>query len=109
MFLMFEHGELGRNLGGCIARDMPRGWDSYRWVCNEAKSHTYRLQWLCLELDLKGCISVPPEKIRALRASLQIVVTQSTLRAKHIASLVGKIISIGLAIGALARFMTRVL
>ena len=80
------------------------------WVCNEAKSAwapTHRLQWLGFELDLKeGCISVPPEKIRSLRASLQIAVTQSTLRAKHIASLVGKIISMGLAIGALARFMT---
>ena len=85
------------------------------WVCNEAKSvwaPTHRLQWLGFELDLdlkEGSISVPPEKIRSLKASLQIAVIQSTLRAKHIASLVGKIISMGLAIGALARFMTRAL
>ena len=83
------------------------------WVCNEAKSvwaPTHKLQWLGLDLDLeKGCISVPAKKINALRASLQIAVSQATLRAKFIASLVGKIIAISLALGSLSRFITRTL
>ena len=48
-------------------------------------------------------------KISALKANLVMAVKQTTLKAKFIASLVGKIISMSLALGPVARFMTRAL
>ena len=83
------------------------------WVHNELKSvwtPTHRLQWLGFEVDLKqGCISVPAKKINGLKANLQIAASQTALRAKFIASLVGKIVAMSLALGSLSRFMTRAL
>lgn len=81
------------------------------WVCNEAKSiwePTHRLCWLGFILDLeKGSISVPEGKVRTLQHRLKVVVKQSSLVAKDIASLTGRIISMGLALGPVVRFMTR--
>ena len=83
------------------------------WVYNETKSvwaPTRRLQWLGFDLDLgQGCISVPAKKVESLKTNLVLALKQPNLRAKFIASLVGKIISMGLALGPVARFMTRAL
>ena len=81
------------------------------WVCNAARStwsHTHRLPWLGFTLDLEvGCISVPDKKIDALHERLQAALEQPIFRARAIASLVGRIISMSLALGPVARFMTQ--
>ena len=83
------------------------------WVYNETKSvwaPTRRLQWLGFDLDLgQGCISVPAKKVESLKTNLVLALKQPNLRAKFIASLVGKIISMSLALGPVARFMMRAL
>ena len=55
----------------------------------------------------RGCVLVPEAKMAALRAMLQITGVATHLNARFIASLVGKIISMGLALGPMSRFMTR--
>ena len=81
------------------------------FVVNEAKSTwtpTHRLEWLGFNIDLQsGNISVPEKKINILKDMLQGALKQRQMCAKNIASLVGKIISMGLALGPVARFMTR--
>ena len=83
------------------------------WVCNEAKSTwlpTHRLSWLGLTLDLElGLISVPDRKIEVLRGKLLAAMEQPMLRARFIASLVDRIIAMSLALGSVARYMTRAL
>ena len=83
------------------------------WVYNGLKSiwqPTHKLEWLGFNLDLKqGCISVPTRKISGLKAMLVMAAKQTTLRAKFIASLVGKIVSMSIALGPVSRFMTRAL
>eukprot|EP00731_Ephydatia_muelleri_P008337 Em0004g675a len=85
--------------------------DRAGWVCNEAKSvwvPTHELVWLGFNLNLsKGSISVPEEKVRALQHSLKVAVKTSSLLAKTVASLIGRIISMSLALGPVARFRTR--
>ena len=64
--------------------------------------------WLGFVADLeRGCVSVPEAKLEALRAMLQITGVATHLNARFIASLVGKIISMGLALGPMSRIMTR--
>ena len=83
------------------------------WVYNGLKSNwqpTRKLEWLGFDLDMgQGCISVPLRKIGMLKAMLTMAVKQTTLKAKFIASLVGKIISMSIALGPVSRFMTRAL
>ena len=64
--------------------------------------------WLGFVADLeRGCVSVPEAKLAVLRAMLQITGVATHLNARFIASLVGKIISMGLALGPMSRIMTR--
>ena len=64
--------------------------------------------WLGFDADLeRGCVSVPEAKLAALRAMLQITGVATHLNAWFIASMVGKIISMGLALGPMSRIMTR--
>ena len=67
-----------------------------------------RAKWLGFELDLEqGQISIPEEKIEALKAHLGQAVDQPTLKACNLASITGKIISMSLALGPVSRLMTR--
>ena len=60
-------------------------------------------EWLGFDIDLeRGCVSVPEAKLAALRAMLQITGVATHLPARFIASLVGKIISMGLALGPMS-------
>ena len=81
------------------------------FVANVAKSiwtPTQRLQWLGFILDLeRGCIEIPPDRITATKCMLAAVGTADRIQARKLASIVGKIISMGLAIGPVSRFMTR--
>ena len=71
---------------------------------------TNRLCWFGFTLDLeKGSISVPEGKVRALQHRLKVAVKQSRLVARDIASLIGRIVSTGLALGPVATFMMRAL
>ena len=68
---------------------------------------THRLSWLGFTIDLElGSISVPDKKIEALEKKLLTAMEQPMLSARCIASIVGRIISMGLALGSVARFMT---
>ena len=64
--------------------------------------------WLEFDLDLEqGQISIPEDKIRALKVHLGLAMGKLSLRACDLASITGKIISMSLAIGPLNRLMTR--
>ena len=81
-------------------------------VVNVKKSSwnpSHCMMWLGFNIDLShGCISVLPEKrLSQLHKSLNNEGTKECLAAKQIASIVGKIISMSLALGPIARFMTR--
>ena len=54
-----------------------------------------------------GKIEVPQEKLAALQQSLYQACQMALMPAKQLASIVGRIISMGLAIGPVIRFMTR--
>ena len=70
--------------------------------------HSAKCTWLGFELDLKiGFISVPQDKIMALQALLRQASGQEVLTARHLASITGKIISMSLALGMIARLQTR--
>ena len=67
-----------------------------------------RMCWLGFDLDLiKGVVSVPPQKIQKLQKSLEAVDRCPHVPAKQIASLVGNIMSMSIALGPVARLMTR--
>ena len=65
-------------------------------------------KWLGFNLDLQqGVISVPEEKIMALKSQLSKAVDRGSLKARDLASVIGKIISMTLALGPVSRLMTR--
>ena len=67
-----------------------------------------RLPWLGFVIDLAlGQVEVPQEKLVALQHRLDQACQLALISAKQLASIVGKIISMGLAIGPVSRFMTR--
>ncbi|KAL5463210.1 hypothetical protein EMCRGX_G032089 [Ephydatia muelleri] len=69
---------------------------------------SHRVMWLGFNIDLlDGYVSVPREKVDMLVALLRVALLSSWLRAKQIASIVGRIISMGIALGPVSRFMTR--
>jgi hypothetical protein len=55
----------------------------------------------------RGEISVPQEKIDVLKQSITLTLQLSTVPVRQVASIVGKIIAMGLGIGPVSRFMTR--
>ena len=67
-----------------------------------------RTTWLGFQLDLsKAVISVPEGKIISLKAQLIQVITTDHLTAHQLASMISKIIAMGLALGPISRLMTR--
>ena len=78
---------------------------------NDAKSvwrPSHCVKWLGFEIHLlKGGVSVPQARLDALVSLLCASLASDHIRAKCIASIVGKIISMGIALGPVARFMTR--
>ena len=82
------------------------------FVVNSDKSvwqPTQQLQWLGFVVDLAlGKVEVPQEKLTRLLNMLHgIEQSSSHVPARLLASAIGKIISMGLAIGPVSRFMTR--
>lgn len=69
---------------------------------------TQRLQWLGFIIDTSlGQIEVPQEKISRLIVELGKVLHATLVSARQLASVVGRIISMGLAVGPVSRLMTR--
>ena len=67
-----------------------------------------QITWLGFFLDLdKGQIFVPTEKVKRLKSQLVQVQDSPTLKARDLASIIGKLISMSLAVGPIARLMTR--
>ena len=85
------------NKAGLVVNDKKSSWNP---------SHC--MTWLGFDVDLShGCISVPEKRLSQLHKLLNDKGTEEYLAAKQIASLVGKIISMSMALGPIARFMTR--
>ena len=69
---------------------------------------TQQCTWLGLDIDLaRGCISVPEAKLNNLLSQVAQAVDSRSLQARVLASLIGKIISMSIAIGPVARLMTK--
>ena len=81
------------------------------FVLNREKSvwqPTQRLQWLGFVIDMTlGQIEVPQAKISGLLDLLGKTAHATHVSARQLASIVGKIISMGLAVGPVSRLMTR--
>ena len=64
--------------------------------------------WLGFRIDLrKGMFYVPEDKISRLRAAIASVLGCNVIGARKLASIVGQVISMSLAIGSIARLRTR--
>ena len=78
---------------------------------NTAKSNwdpSLKIAWLGFNLDLEvNQISIPQEKIIALRSLLQSTLHCEQIEARLLASIIGKIISMALGLGPVSRLMTR--
>ena len=69
---------------------------------------TIQISWLGFDLDLSGwVISIPKNKIGALYKWLEEAAKGETIPARCLASIIGKIISMSLGLGPLARLQTR--
>ena len=90
-----------------VKRDLERAG----FVINIEKScwvPSHIIDWLGFRIDLaKGVFSVPPEKLDALKAVVKHVRGSPTVPARQLASVIGKIISMSLGLGPIARLMTR--
>ena len=68
------------------------------------------ISWLGFDINLEvGKLTVPERKITFLQCQLSSIVGQKFLPARQLASIIGKVISMSLALGSIARFMTRAL
>ena len=80
-------------------------------VVNEEKScwaPSQEVVWLGFIWNMgTGCICIPEEKLENLKGILQEVEKAPCIRSKQLASITGKIISMGLAVGPVARLRTR--
>ena len=64
--------------------------------------------WLGCDIDLYlGRISVPQEKIDALKIKLEQAAQKPRLQVRALASLTGRIIAMSMALGSVARLMIR--
>ena len=64
-----------------------------------------RLTWLGFVIDTSlGHLEVPTEKITLLRRQIQQTLSMNQIPARLLASVVGRVIAMGLAIGPLTRF-----
>ena len=80
-------------------------------VVNGSKSAwqpSHEVQWLGFVVNLEeGCIcqSVQVKKVDALKTNLGAALGANNLSARHLASLIGKSIAMGLALGPISRFI----
>ena len=81
------------------------------FVAHPTKSHwspSYQVTWLGFNIDLQlGQIIVPTGKVQALQSLVSAAIKAVMLPACHIARIIGKIISLSLAVGPISQLMTR--
>ena len=66
------------------------------------------MSWLGFDIHLlNGAILVPKVKVEAITCLVGLALRQEVLEARFLASIVGKIISLSLAVSPVSRFMTR--
>ena len=69
---------------------------------------TLKLKWLGFDLDLGICqISVLEDKLSSLKMRLQVASYSTSIKARPLASITGKIISMSIAMGPVTCLMTR--
>ena len=99
--------QAAREVSDKVRRDLARAG----LVENTAKSNwdpSQEMAWLGFNLDLEvGQISIPQEKIIALRSLLQSTLHCEQIKARLLASIIGKIISMALGLGPVSRLRTR--
>ena len=99
--------EAARRASEMVKQDLARAG----FVAHKEKSQwtpSQKMQWLGFDLDLEeGVVSVPPHKIQRLQDALTGLGECHYAPAKQIASLVGNIMSMSIALGPVARLMTR--
>ena len=87
--------------------------DRAGFVLNVIKTHLEPVQiidWLGFIMDLReGSFSVPQHKIDRLKSAIANVLILDATTARSLASIVGQIISMSLAIGPVSRLRTRAL
>ena len=82
---------------GFLVNEEKSQWEPRQCVC-----------WLGFVIDLeRSAIAIPVDKIELLKDMLSSALENCTLSAKTVASIVGRIISMGLGIGPIARLRTR--
>ena len=98
-------------LAGSVSKQIRDDLSKAGFVVNEAKSlwtPMKKLVWLGFEIDLElGKLVVPDPKLVNTCDLLNSLVDSPVVPARKLASAVGKIISMSLAIGPVARLMTR--
>ena len=81
------------------------------FVAHPTKSQwvpSYQVSWLGFDINLEaGQIIVPTDKVHAFRSLVSSAIKTVVLPARHIARIIGKIISMSLAVGPVSRLMTR--
>ena len=81
------------------------------FIVNSEKTHwepKHNGKWLGFELDtVQGIVSIPTDKVAKLKQFLLQVESLNVCPAKMLASITGRIISMGLALGPISRLRTR--
>ena len=81
------------------------------FVAHPVKSQwtpSFQVSWLGFDIDLlNGAILVPKAKVEAITCLVGWALKKEVLQAHFLASIVGKIIALSLAVGPVTRFMTR--
>ena len=99
--------EAARRASEMVKQDLAKAG----FIAHKEKSQwtpSQKMHWLGFDLDLEeGVVSVPPHKIQRLQESLSALGECLYVPAKLIASLVGNIMSMSIALGPVARLMTR--
>ena len=101
----------GLELSNHVSKQVQHDLAKAGLIVNESKSQwqpVRKLTWLGFTLDLEfGKLTVPEDKLSCLCDLLQSLLEKHLFPAKLLASAVGRIISMSLALGPVARLMTR--
>jgi len=101
----------GVELAGRVSRQIRDDLSKAGFVVNKAKSQwtpVKKLVWLGFEIDLEvGKLTVPECKLESTCELLQSLMDKPAVPAKRLASAIGRLISMSMAIGPVARLMTR--
>ena len=101
----------GEDLAKRVSTRVRDGLGKAGFVVNETKlqwTPVKRLAWLGFKIDLElGKLVVPDSKLESTCDLLQSLVERPTVPARKLASAIGKLISMSIALGPVAHLMTR--